>query len=144
MNFRTVAATLTAAVVLLGVPAPALAAVRIVKVQFNPPGRDLGSNSSLNDEWVRIRNSGAKARSLEDWTLRDRVGHVYRFGTLRLPAGDTVTVHTGRGVNTAHHRYWDAGWYVWNNDGDVAVLRNAAIEFVDRCGWRAGTDPVAC
>lgn len=144
MQVTSVAATLTAVAVLLAGPAPAMAAVRIVKVQFNPPGKDYGSNASLNDEWVRIRNTGSTPRSLKGWTLRDRVNHVYRFAALRLAAGDTVDIHTGRGANTRHHRYWDAGWYVWNNDGDQATLRKDTGALVDRCGWSAGTDPIAC
>jgi hypothetical protein len=49
---------------------PASAAIRITKVQYDPPGSDTGSNSSLNAEWVKIKNTGDKAKSLRRWKLR--------------------------------------------------------------------------
>ena len=63
------------------------AAIKITKVYYDSPGSDYGSNSSLNAEWVRIKNTGSSARQLQGWTVRDTSSHVYRFGALRLGAG---------------------------------------------------------
>lgn len=140
---RLTAALLTALFV-TAVPAQALAAVRLVKVQYDSPGSDSGSNSSLNAEYVVIKNTGNKARTLTGWTLRDTSSHVYKFGTYKLRAGYTVTIHTGKGTNTAAHRYWGKGWYVWNNDGDKATLKNRAGSVIDRCSWSGGGTSTSC
>jgi hypothetical protein len=31
---------------------------------FDSPGNDTGSNSSLNAEWIRLKNAGNSSRSL--------------------------------------------------------------------------------
>ena len=99
-------------------------AVRIVKVQYDSPGADTRSTASLNAEWVALRNMTGARVNLSGWTLRDAQNHVYTFGNLTVAARATVYVHTGRGTNTAAHRYWGSGNYVWNNTGDRAILRN--------------------
>jgi len=68
----------------------------------------------------------------------DAQGHVYKFGTFKLAAGARVYVHTGKGTNTASHRYWQRGWYVWNNTGDKATLRRADGTWIDSCSWTSG------
>src|SRR5262245_36375916 len=107
-------------VVLPPSPADAASLIRIVKVQYDSPGSDTGSNTSLNGEWVAIRNTGTTRRDLTHWTLRDAANHVYTFGSFSLKAGGTVYVKTGTGTNNAVYRYQNRGWYVWNNTGDTA------------------------
>ena len=141
---KPAAAIIIAALLIAAIPAQALAAVRIERVQYDSPGADYGSNPSLNAEWVRIRNTGPTARTLTGWTVRDNSGHVYRFGTLRLPKGEAVTLHTGRGSNTGHHRYWGSGSYVWNNTGDKATLKTSGGNFADSCRWSGGATATAC
>jgi hypothetical protein len=114
---------LLTAVAVLALAPVGSAAVRILRIQFDSPGADTGSNSSLNNEWIRLKNTGTTARSLTNWTIRDTSSHVYRFGAYSLGAGKTVTIHSGNGANTARHRYWDFMGYVWNNDGDRATLK---------------------
>jgi hypothetical protein len=126
--------------VVLVLPANALAAVRITKVQYDSPGSNTGSKSSLNAEWVKIKNKGSKAVSLSGWTLRDTAGHVYSFGSFKLKAGRTVTVHTGKGSNGSKHRYWGSGAYIWNNDGDTAKLKKGT-KLKDKCKWAGGESP---
>jgi hypothetical protein len=118
--------------------------VRIDFVRYNPAGRDTGSNWHLNREIVRISNVGSHERSLAGWRLRDSDGHVYRFPTTRLQPGGSVTVHTGRGSNSAGHRYWGQTRYRWDNDGDRAVLRNRAGALVDACRWGNGPGSINC
>jgi hypothetical protein len=116
-------------------PADAATPVKISGAQYDSPGSDGGSNRSLNAEWVRITNNGRRARTLTGWTLRDQAHHVYRFGTFRLGAGKSVVIHTGSGRNTAAHRYWGSDWYIWNNDGDRAVLNNKRGTTVSTRSW---------
>lgn len=106
-------------------PAEAASAVRISAVQYDSPGTDRGGNKSLNAEWVRITNKSSTRKKLTGWTLRDTSRHVYRFGSFSLGPGKSVRIHTGKGKNTATNRYQGRSWYVWNNDGDKAILKNS-------------------
>lgn len=131
----------------VGAAAPAVAAVPAVHFSFayyNSPGSDTGSNASLNAEYVRVHNSASTSRSLTGWTIRDAQGHVYRFGTYTLRAGTSVTLHTGRGSNTASNRYWGRSWYVWNNTGDRAILRNSSGTTIDTCSWGGSGSSTGC
>ena len=119
-------------------------AIRITKISYDSPGSDRGSNSSLNAEWIRIKNTGSSAKALTGWTIRDVASHVYRLGTLRLAAGASMTVHTGSGSNSASHRYWESGWYIWNNDGDTARLKNRSGTTVDSCSYSGSGSTTAC
>jgi hypothetical protein len=126
-------------------PAQAASAVQITYVHYDSPGRDDGSNGSLNAEYVRIANTGTRAVSLKNWTLRDTSGHIYLFGTYTLRAGSTVTVRTGTGTDTSTYRYQRRNAYVWNNDRDTALLRSAGNVLVDSCRWtRPGTGKISC
>jgi len=109
--------------------------IRFSRIVYNSPGADTGSNSSLNAEWARITNFTAKARKLTGWTVRDISGHIFHFPTYTLRAGASVKIHTGRGANTRTDLYWRQDNYVWNNDGDTAILKNAAGVRIDLCKW---------
>ncbi len=118
-------------------PAQAAPAVKITKVYYDSPGSDRGSNRSLNAEYVRLTNKRRSTINLKGWTLRDKAGHTYRFTTtFRLPAGKSVYIHTGKGKNTGTHRYWGRSWYVWNNTGDKAYLRDPSGKLVHSCAWK--------
>jgi hypothetical protein len=101
-------------------------AIVISEIWYNSPGRDTGSNVSLNHEWVQLHNTTGHALSLTGWTLRDAARHVYTFGSYRLPAHGYVRVHTGHGRDSGANRYWRHSWYIWNNTGDKATLRTSA------------------
>ncbi len=55
-----------------------------------------------------------------------------------------LTLHTGSGGNTAWHRYWGSGGYVWNNTGDTAILKNSSGTRIDSCSWGSSGDYVSC
>src|SRR5512141_851054 len=105
------------------------ATVYIYKVYFDSPGSDTGSNSSLNAEYVVIRNGDNVSHSISGWTVRDAAGHVYEFGSLKLGAGKQAIIHTGKGTSyttsASTHLYWGRSSYVWNNTGDKVILRRA-------------------
>lgn len=119
----------------LAPPAQAAGVVQLGRIQYNSPGTDTATNSSVNGEYVVIKNLSSRAVSLTGWTLRDAQSHVYKFGTYSLGAYKTVTVHTGKGANSTLVRYWGMGYHVWNNGGDTAVLKNAAGVGMDSCRW---------
>jgi hypothetical protein len=135
---------LVAAPVAAATSAQALPAIMLYRVQYDSPGADTRTNTSLNAEYVVIKNTTSSNRVLTGWTLRDRTGYTYRFPTFTLKAGTTVTVHTGRGTATTAHRYYNMSSYVWNNTGDTAYLRNAAGTTVDTCSWTGSGSATAC
>lgn len=147
MGVRHLAAAVALAVVPALAPvsaAEAVPAVRFVKIYFDSPGSDTGSNISLNAEWVRIKNFASTARTISGWKVRDKNGFVYTFPTFTLKAGATVTLHTGRGTQSATNRYWGRTWYVWNNTGDQATLLTGGGTVIDRCAYSGAGDYVGC
>ena len=39
------------------------------------------------------------------------------------------------GANTQTDRYWGKSWYVWNNTGDTATLRDTTGHLLDQCTY---------
>jgi hypothetical protein len=109
--------------------------VKISFVQYDSPGRDTGSNASLNSEYVLITNTTTTNRALTGWTLRDKAAHIYRFPAFVLKAKASVYVRTGKGIATASNRYYNLAWYVWNNTGDTAYLRDGRGVLQYSCTW---------
>ena len=129
-----------AALSLTAVQANAASTVYIYKVYFDSPGSDTGSNSSLNAEYVVIRNGDNVSHSVSGWTVRDRAGHRYTFPDgFRLGAGKQAIIHTGKGTSyttsSSTHLYQGRGWYVWNNTGDKVILRRADGSLKDTCSY---------
>jgi hypothetical protein len=125
-------------------PAAAAPCVVIYRVYFDSPGSDTGSNTSLNAEWIKLRNRCSTNKSLSGWRIKDKAGHTYTFGTYTLKAGSYLKVHTGRGTNTAGNRYWNKAWYIWNNTGDTAYLRNSSGTLIDSCTFSGAGDSAYC
>lgn len=137
---RVTASTLVAGLVVavltaLAGPAQAAPVIRVDVINFDPSGADTGENWHLNREWVRIKNNARVVRDITGWTVRDPSGHVYKFPKTILQPGGTVTLRTGKGTNQPGVRYWNKTWYVWNNTGDTASLRNAASTVVHSCSY---------
>jgi hypothetical protein len=124
--------------------AHAVATLKITKARYDSAGKDTGSNTSLNDEWVEIQNISKATKDLTGWTLRDKAGHVYTFPQRTLAVGKTVKVRTGSGKNSTSYAYWGKNWYVWNNTGDTATLRNATGKTIDTCSWGDGSGTKTC
>jgi len=88
-----------------------------------PVGSVVIADASWEDEWVLISNLGEFAQDFTGWTLKDAQDHIYDFPEgFVLGPGETVTVHTRVGDDTATDLYWNLGSPVWNNAGDVATL----------------------
>lgn len=126
-------------------PAQAVSPIQFGKVYYDSSGSDTGSNTSLNAEYIVLKNISTTSRSLTGWTVRDATGYIYKFGTFTLGGGKSVTIRTGKGTNTTTTRYWGRTWYVWNNTGDKAYLRNASGTSMDYCAWTStGTGYKTC
>jgi hypothetical protein len=130
------ATTMTA---LAPAPAEAASSVRIYRIYYNSPGSDTRTNTSLNAEYVQIKNYSSTAKYVTGWTVKDRTGYTYTFPTTKIAAGATVVLHTGKGTNSGAHRYWQRGGYVWNNDTDTAYLRTSSGTLVSSCAYNNAT-----
>ncbi|MFF9847705.1 lamin tail domain-containing protein [Streptomyces litmocidini] len=140
LRVRTLAAVTAAAasgILLLPSQAQAAGSVHLYKIYYDSPGTDNRSNSSLNAEYVQIRNTTGAAVNLRGWTLTDAANHKYTFGNYTLGKGKIVTVRTGRGTNTSANVYQNRGAYVWNNDRDTAKLRRSNGTTVDTCSYNS-------
>jgi hypothetical protein len=115
-------------------PQPA-SAVGITGIVYNSPGPDTATNASLNAEQIRLTNHGATPRQMRGWRITDADRDVYRFGSLTLRPGASVTVHSGRGSDTRSDRYWNRRRYVWNNQQDLARLHRANGTLAGQCRY---------
>ncbi|MET8454476.1 lamin tail domain-containing protein [Streptomyces sp. NPDC005209] len=127
------AALLTGTV--LSTPAEAAGGVTIYHVWFDSPGSDNRSNTSLNGEWVQIRNTSRSAISVNGWILKDASNHKYVFPNVKIGAGKYMRIRTGKGTDTASNKYQNRRAYVWNNTSDTATLTKASGAKVDSCSW---------
>ena len=126
-------------------PAHAAGAVQFRYFRYNAPGTDTASNTSVNGEYLILKNVTSRPVALTGWTVRDNQSHVYTFGTFSIGAGKTMALHTGKGSNTASVRYWGLGYHVWNNTGDKAYLRTRTGTTIDTCAWTSsGTGALNC
>ena len=112
-------------------PASGTRNVRIFTILFDPRGPE------PQGEFVLIQNDRAGAVNLTGWSLSDAAQHVYTFPLFTLPAGGTVKVWTGTGTNDAENLYWGRRQAVWNNTGDIGILRDVAGTEISRFAYTA-------
>ncbi|WP_255197166.1 lamin tail domain-containing protein [Halorarius litoreus] len=93
-----------------------------IRINADAAGND---NENLNDEYVVLTNREDEAVSLAGWTVEDDAGKTYEFGDVTLDPGASVTLHSGRGDDTASDVYWGRDSAVWNNGGDTVTVRDA-------------------
>ncbi|MQA09971.1 MAG: lamin tail domain-containing protein [Pseudonocardiaceae bacterium] len=118
--------------------------MQIHRVWYDSPGSDNGSNASLNGEGVLIKNTSRVSIAITNFTLRDKAGHVYKFPRTTVGPGKSLWVRTGKGTNNLSNRYWGLTWYVWNNTGDTATLRDPHGRWLDACSWGNGPGSRYC
>lgn len=103
--------------------------------------------SDERGEFVEVANDGDKrvaltGRKITDYTATQKHVHVYTFpklvsgGTFFLQPGQSAYVFTGHGKpGLSNHGNWllfaGRSAPIWNNNGDVAYLREANGEFID-------------
>jgi len=109
-----------------GTTAPS--ALAVATVHADAAGDD---RENLNDEYVVFENTGDAELDLSGWTVADEAGHEYTFpdGTTLAP-GETLTLYTGSGADSASEYYWGSGSPIWNNGGDTVFVRNSQGELV--------------
>ncbi|MBI4738143.1 lamin tail domain-containing protein [Candidatus Woesearchaeota archaeon] len=100
--------------------------VRITKVNF----QSNGGREHLNGEWVEVTGFGGI--DLTGYTLHDKgKKHTFKFPQEFKIFGPTK-IFTGKGKNTNSKLYWKHHRQVWNDDHDVATLRDAAKNAVSQ------------
>lgn len=113
--------------------ADAASCVKIYKIYYDSPGSDLKSNTSLNGEWIQLKNTCTTAKSLAGYRVRDLLNHSYTFGTYTLKACGLVKIHTGSGTNTSTDRDQRSTAYIWNNDKDTLYLYSGTGALLRTC-----------
>lgn len=78
------------------------------------------------DECAILENTSDEPVTMTRWVLADDDGHAYEFPEFVLGAGEQVTVWSREGVDTASDLYWGRAATVWNDEGDLAELRDNA------------------
>ena len=119
------------------------AEVRIIDIEYDAPGND---NENLNEEWIRLRNSGDNLVDMTDWGIKDESAtnrYAFPAGFVLAP-GEAVTVFTGCGEDFGTELYWcSVGSAVWNNDGDTAFLLDPFGNTHDSQSYAPATTPTA-
>ncbi len=99
------------------------------------------SSGPPTSEFVRVYNESLAPIGLDGFRVCDAIATCYAFApATTLAPGDSITVVSGQGVDAPGIRYWGRRAAVWNNDGDVALLVDAAGEEVARFGYGAQPD----
>ncbi len=84
------------------------------------------TTGDANGERVVILNGTDQAVNMSGWTLGDTRGHTYTFDRYVLPQDGSVTLSTGRGINTDSERYWNQSTGVFDDIGpETLTLRDA-------------------
>jgi micrococcal nuclease len=107
--------------------APSNHTVSVSELHYDADGSD-GDN--LNDEYVVFENPGSTIIDMTGWLVHDTSNNMYTFSSFILANQSTVTLHSGSGVDSSEHVYWDNGNPIWNNGGDVLILRDSQGLFV--------------
>lgn len=100
----------------------------IAEIHAEAEGDD---RDNRNDEYIVFENTGSDPIDLSGWTVSDDAGSTYSFpDDVSLTGGETVTLHTGSGTDSATDRYWESGHPVWNNAGDTVIVRDETDDVV--------------
>ena len=96
------------------------AGLTVERVHADAAGND---HENLNDEYVVFGNAGEERLELGGWTVSDEADHTYVVPDgVALGPGETVTLRTGSGTDTAETLYWGSDSAIWNNGGDAVVV----------------------
>jgi hypothetical protein len=94
-----------------------------------------------------FKNKSSSAVQIKGWEIISAPSsdnQHYFFPRTKIRASGSVTVYTGFGTNGPGKRYWGSTTPKWNNDGDKAVLKNAAGTTVDTCLYAGGGTIAYC
>jgi hypothetical protein len=95
-------------------------AVRIRTIEYAPAAKP-----DCDWEYVELVNEGDESADISYWTVEDLgARHKFTFPEWELAPGTTVKVWTTSANSAPGDLSWDRTDSVWNNDGDLATLRD--------------------
>jgi hypothetical protein len=116
-----VAVTVLGGIVLVLITTPTPPDIRITRIDASASA---GQKDYLG-ECVVIKNFGASAVNMTNWTLEDAgAKHRFTFPEFTLNPSASVEVWTMPGTPSATQLHWGRTTSVWDNDGDTASLRD--------------------
>jgi len=101
--------------------------IEVVQFQYDGPADD---SLNPNGEWVQLKNHCNDDIDLTSWTIKDAATHQFEFPATILLAGESVTIHSGKGINYGSFIFMQFNTPIWNNGGDTLFLRNEKGELV--------------
>jgi micrococcal nuclease len=115
-------------------------AFHITSFHANARGDD---NKNLNGEYLRIACIADRPTSLRGYGLTNSKGERYDFPAVKIPPGQTLMVHSGRGSDQTSPRqqiafYWNRSFGAWSNRGDTATLLDPRGRQVDQVLHKKG------
>ncbi len=102
---------------------------KIINIKFDADGDDR-MKVNWNTEWVEIDGQGI---DVSGWTLQDNSTHKFTFPE-GFTIGGLIKVRSGYGNNTQTDLYFGDG-PIWNNNGDVAYLKDKDGNLVDQYSY---------
>ncbi len=107
----------------------AAGSVEIVEIEADPPGPD---EQRLDEETITLANRSDRPIDLTGWTVRDGSSvHRFVFDSTVLAPKATLRIRSGCGPDRPEDLAWCAGGPVWDNQGDIAIILDAAGHIVD-------------
>ncbi len=106
--------------------------VGFFKINNDAMGDD---QTNLNDEYIVLKNYGDSSTNLYNWSLRNNRNESYTMPDITMDPGDTITLHSGSGVNTPSDYYLGSNSPIWDNQHDSAHLYNSEGKLADYCRW---------
>jgi len=96
------------------------------------------NNALPNQESVVLGVPGKRKKKSVDlggFTLTNKAGESWAFPDITLKAGERITVHSGKGDDTADTVYMGRARGMWDDAVDCAVLRAPDGRLVDQLPW---------
>ncbi len=91
----------------------------ITYIHADAEGND---NYNLNDEYIKIKNTGSSAIDMTGWSIQDEAGNTYHFPNGFIIQPGSEVIYSGSGTNTNSQLYWGAQHAIWNNNGDTIYI----------------------
>jgi endonuclease YncB( thermonuclease family) len=110
-----------------------LGALHMTSFHANAAGDD---NQNVNGEYLRLANITTETVDTAGYRLMDVSGNSWTFPSVKVPAGHTVLVKSGKGSSQDDPRFQleiflGSDTPIWNNDHDVATLLDPQGRTID-------------
>jgi endonuclease YncB( thermonuclease family) len=107
--------------------------LHITSFHANATGDD---KANINGEYLRLCNISTETIDIQGYRITDLHGNAWEFPPLLIPAGHTVKVHSGTGLNQVDSAaqlsiYLGSVTPIWNNRRDQATIYDRFGEVVD-------------